>query len=564
MFGKVYTANSDGAVVRAFAVKDGKYEFVGDSLQASAYIGDKTKVILQSSGMVMPGCTEGHGHYFTDAAFKQLCYLQKTSFSDIVDEISTYYNSHTSISQLWGFGWYETNFAEDELMNMRSTLDAIVNDKPAFICDHEMHQGWVNTYALERAGLLEGEKGVSADSKSVPGGTVYRNPETGLATGRVQDQACGYVRQKVLQPLLDEESYFSACVEAQNTLLSMGYTNYLDAWLSYDNSDAIYKVVHDMDNAGLLNLNVEGCYEIDSYKVSDAKSYQTYVNEAVAWKTKYSSTHFSPNTVKLFADGCTESLQGYVINPYPDGTHGTRNWDPELLDEVVTYINKQGMNVHTHAYGDAAVRDVVDAYIQSAATNGTSAMANLRNGIGHAANVTDNDMERIAKNGIGVAENFCWHCYATLEGISQERIIAYMENLLGKELYTTMYPMKRFFDHDVPVSSSTDAPCSVGFPSDPFGIMEMMVTTKNPVDPDCLLPRNESDAVTISQALQAMTVNGAWQLGLDKSRGSIEVGKYADFILVDQDVLTCPSTSIHKTSVEKTFFEGREVYSKSL
>lgn len=549
VIGNVYTSEKENLTAEAFVVDKGRYVYVGDAKTAEKYIKKgKTLVIKQTDGMIMPGCTEGHGHYITEAVFKKLCYLKSEKFDDCIAEIHRYYEANKNhLTQLFGYGWFEAN-VEDDLGRIRAALDSITTEIPIFICDREMHQGWVNSKALEMAGLKDDPTKSESDGESIPGGTVYRD-KNGVLLGRVQDQACGFLRRKAFGALLDVNGYAAAAADAQHTLHGFGYTNYLDAWLSYDNTDIAYKCLNYMDSQKTLNMNIVGCYEIDSYRVGGAADYENIVAEAVDWQNRYTSTHFHPNTVKLFADGCSESYQGYVLKPYPyTNTTGTCNWNHDLFADVVKYINDKGLLVHTHCYGDAAVQYVVDGY--EASYNSGNRM---RNSLGHAANVTDRDMERLAKYGLGVAENFCWHTIS-----SSEEPVEVLHEKLGTDLFESMYPMKRFFEHGIPVSSSTDAPCSVGYPSDPFGIMEIMLTG---INPDDVMPaRNPAECTSRDEAMEAMTINGAWMLGLENERGSIKVGKYADFILIDNDLRTCPANQFHQTHVIATYFEGKCVY----
>lgn len=190
---------------------------------------------------------------------------------------------------------------------------------------------------------------------------------------------------------------------------------------------------------------------------------------------------------------------------------------------------------------------VADAYVAS-----YNAGHHVRNSFGHAASVSEEDMKHIAEYGFGVAENFCWH--SNPSGITLDNLY----QAFGKELWDGIYPMKRFFDHGIPVCSSTDAPCSSGFPTDPFGIMEIMLTGVNPLN--VTEAKTPSECVDKKQALDAMTINGAWNLGLETERGSITKGKYADFILIDQDLLNTPAKKWHNTKVISTYFEGKHVY----
>ncbi|MCQ2288073.1 MAG: amidohydrolase family protein [Muribaculaceae bacterium] len=551
VIGNIYTSDPSAPTAEAFVVHEGKYIYVGTREDAMKYVKEgKTQVIDSDAAMIMAGCTEGHGHYITEAMFKQLCYLKSDSFEGCVKEIKDYYEANKGqVNQIFGYGWFEANM-EDRLPEFRKALDNITTDIPIFICDREMHQGWVNSKALEMAELKDDSSKKEVDMESIPGGTVYRDSQ-GVLLGRVQDQACGYLRKAAFGALVNHERSLDATKDAQNTLLAMGYTNYQDAWLSYDNTDDAYKALHELDSLNQLHMNVVGCYEIDSYKIKSASDYEKYVAEALSWKNMYSSTHFMPTSVKLFEDGCTESFKGYVIAPYPaTNDHGSHNWEQTMLNDIVKHINSKGLLVHTHCYGDSAVKAVVDAYVAS-----YDAGNHMRNSLGHAASVTDEDMKRIAQYGIGVAENFCWHTYS-----SDEMPLDTIYKKLGKDLYESMYPMKRFYDNNIQVCSSTDAPCSVGYPSDPFGIMEMMVTGINPLERHD--PRNPADCMDIKQAIDAFTINGAWNLGLEKERGSITVGKYADFIFLDQDLLKVKPNALHDTHVTSTYFEGKPVYQR--
>lgn len=550
VIGNVYTSDVKNPHAQAFVVHQGKYIYVGNRTDAMKFaVEGKTQVLEPNVPMIMAGCTEGHGHYITEAVFKQLCYLKSDNFEGVVKEIRDYYNAHKdNLTQLFGFGWYESDI-EEHLGEFRQALDDITTEIPVYICDREMHQGWVNSKALELAGLKDDPTKPEVDQQTLPGGTVYRD-EHGVLTGRVQDQAGSYVRNVAFHALLDAAGYRNAGLLAQNRLLSMGYTNYMDAWLSYDNSDGAYRAFFNMDQQKEMKMNVVGCYEIDSYKVKGAADYQKYVGEAKDWMSKYQSTHFFPNTIKLFADGCTESLMGYVLQPYPaNGQHGVRNWEPALFNDVVKYINDAGLLVHTHCYGDAAVQYVLDAYEKSYLAGNK-----VRNSLGHAASVTPEDMKRIAKYGFGVAENFNWHNH------EPDYPVESFYNYFGKEFYLGMYPMKRFFDENIPVCSSTDAPCSQGYPDDPFGIMEIMLTARNPlVDTPARAPE---ECVDMDQTIAAMTINGAWNMGLEKERGSITTGKFADFLFINQDLFKTDAKQWHDTQVLQTWFEGKCVYTK--
>ena len=157
-------------------------------------------------------------------------------------------------------------------------------------------------------------------------------------------------------------------------------------------------------------------------------------------------------------------------------------------------------------------------------------------------------------NNIYVTAGFLWH-HATPEGIEQ------LKELLPDGMGDKPYPMKSYFDYGIDVSTHSDFPATSGSPYDPFGIMEIAVT--GVYDPETEAPLWTEELLTREQALTALTINCAKQMYIENERGSIGEGKYADFILVDKDVLTCPETEIHIAQVEATYFEGENVYNAS-
>ena len=191
--------------------------------------------------------------------------------------------------------------------------------------------------------------------------------------------------------------------------------------------------------------------------------------------------------------------------------------------------------------GDAAVMEATDAYIQGG--GGTH-----RNCLVHLRTVRKEDFQRFADNNIACTAGMTWH--VVNGGGSDEHMKAFLDEKYIKQAY----PIKSFFDAGVKVSSHTDFPANGACPLDPFGIIEVAVTGLPPNPPDGMKPFDTNELITVEQAFQALTLNGAWQMGLEKERGSIAVGKWADFVLTDQDVFTCAKTDIGKTKVVSTWF----------
>jgi predicted amidohydrolase YtcJ len=218
--------------------------------------------------------------------------------------------------------------------------------------------------------------------------------------------------------------------------------------------------------------------------------------------------------------------------------------EEEELTEITRKANANGVTMHVHVMGNKAVSQVVNAFVNGGKDE-------MRNTLVHVYNVCPEDYQRMADHNIQVAGGLLWH---HADEPTQEELL----RILPEGLKDKGYPMKSFFDHGVNVSSHSDFPALSGSPDDPFSIMEIAVTGVYYVEH--AKPWWTEELLTREQVLTALTINVAKQMFIEEERGSISAGKYADFLLVDKDVLTCPVTEIHNAKPAATYFEGKKVY----
>ncbi|MCQ2347616.1 MAG: amidohydrolase [Paludibacteraceae bacterium] len=543
VYGTIYTAENN-TMAQAMVIRDGKYVFVGDSVGAEAYRTPDTKCIHHHSGMVMPSCTDGHAHY-TMGTSLQLMGLDIDNNADReagMQQLTAFYQKtkQQGKNNIYGHGWNFFYWCDN--LPTRQDLDRICPDVAVYMNDSEGHKGLANTLCLQRAGILD--KDGKLLISSIPGGEIVMGDDQ-LPTGLLKEQAGTYVRSHGIDfnELLTPEVAQQTFELLQQRILANGYTIYMDGWSNYFSNDAYYQVAKQMDKRGDLHLNIGLSYEIESWCPDIEKA----VQEAERWQSQFSSKHVHPDYFKLFMDGTVETFTGFVIGEYATGGHGIANWSEEDIAAITRYANSRGISMHIHTMGDAAVQRVVNAYA-------SAGIKDMRNSLVHVRNVTPEDFQRIADNNICIDAGMHWHSVPDLARDTLKKALP--TNLAGKS-----YPMKSFFDKGVHITSHTDYPATSGSPEDPFGIMEIAITgmyqqeglpSTTPWDPDELISRE--------QFLQAITINGAYQLHLEKERGSIAVGKYADFILIDQNVLRCETQNIHNTHVLATYFEGQQVY----
>ncbi len=547
VYSKIYTANANQDYVEAFAVKDGKYIFVGSKNDVKKYIKEgTTKVIDYSNDFVMPGATEGHGHYLTSSVLSVLNLIKIVDTIDdllefVKDTVSKNPNSNLYVT----YGWNNQRLDDvKKTINMREELDKICSDKPMIIIDNTGHNIFMNSKTIEKAGI---------NGDTVITGGSFSKDSNGNLLGLATDVAMNYVMYHVLQKanFVSSSDFEKAIEYGQDTLNSNGYTYYLDAYTSYF-GESIFKSISDYDKNKGLKVYLEATNKIDPF-IEDLSA---SIQETVTYKNKYTTARFNPDAIKLFADGeCVESMSGWVTKPYKDGTYGTQVWKDEEMDYLVKTANENGVSVHVHASGDAATSQVVNSMVKADSYK----KAGVKNSLGHCFGLNDDTMTLMAKYNIASATNIGWRNYFVGDNIESK--------FSSVDWFIHGYPLKSQLDKGIVLSSSTDYPSNAYGYTDILNIIELAVNgtmdlTKFGDEASGIRSFSTDECITFNQALDVMTINGAKLLGIEKERGSIEVGKYADFLHIDKDIESMEISTIHTANISNVYFEGNLTYTK--
>ena len=571
VYGNIYTAKVDASkgktdteryvMANAMVVKDGKFVYVGNKAGAEGLRTEKSLVIdCGEKGIIIPGITDGHAHYlmkFINEQMKDntLQFTGEPDYDGVIGQVRKFIESAREsgrqLEYVYGEGYSLADMMKDGRdLRHRKDLDAITTEIPIFLTGFDHHSTLVNTRAMINAGILDNDGNILRDR--IAGGFMYRDAE-GRLNGVFAERAISLLQGPGLNNKMRPTSaQISQGIEKmQQYLLSCGITNIIEGWTNNYSVDdeSLFQALTTMDWDKKLNLNVSLTYEIEPwYNGNDPFC---YVDNAASVQRRYQSKHVHPDYLKLFMDGLVEMGTGFLLEGYSKSPvdsiysgHGTALWSEDDMKALVKAANEKGLTVHTHALGDGAVHRCVVAY-------STVGKDEFRNTIVHLRNVSPDDYEVIKEHNIAIAANMNWHCMT--EGLAK-----HYETIIPYKYAHEAYPIKSFFDHDILVSQCTDTPADDGI-NYPFLCMQVAVTGAyepgmKAWQPDELIDRY--------QFLQAMTYNGAWQLHLEKERGSIEEGKYADFVILDEDVLTCDAHTLGDVQVLRTFFEGQEVYSK--
>ena len=543
VYGKIFTSES-GKIVEAFAVKDGKYVYVGDKKGAEVYVeAGKTEVVdYTGKGLVMPGCGNGHSHYMLGYALKSigtLIGLQDDSeklLKEIVPAAVKKARAEGATS-IFAQGWRLQSLEAN--MPTRLDLDAICSDIPIYLLDEECHKALANTILLKKAGIIK-EDG-TAGRTTLRGGEIVTDAD-GMPTGLLKEQAQTYVRS-----FLDNDNLYTLgkatanLAEIEQYMHSVGYTMYCEGWGNYFVNTNYYQAAQELDKAGKLHFVLGLPYEIESWMDMDEA-----LARAIDAK-KFETTRVIPRWIKLLFDGGVEAGTGIVDPLYPDGHQGIANWTEEEVTELTRKANANGLVIHIHVMGNKGVNQVVNAFVNGGQDE-------MRNTLVHVRNVNTEDYLRMAQHNIYVTSGVTWHHFpaGAVEYIREHGMTP-----VGYE--DKAYPFKSYFDYGIPATIHSDYPALSGSPDDPFGIMEIAVTgvlwSENGT------PLWTEELVSREEVLTALTINCAKQMFVEDERGSISTGKYADFLLLNQDVLTCPVNQIHATKPAATYFEGKKVFS---
>ena len=571
VYGKIYTAETDPdkaptdsgyyKMAKAMVIKDGRFEYVGSEAGANAFKTDNSRIIdCNNQGIIIPGITDGHAHYLLKFINEQMMdntiqFTDQQNYDQVIAQVRDFVENAKKngrhLEYVYGEGYSVAMMkGNGKDRRHRNDLDAITTEIPIYLTGFDHHSTLVNTRAMINAGIVNENDSIIRDQ--IAGGFMYRD-DNGNLNGVFSERAISLLQGPGLNNKMHPTSaqILQGIGNMQRYLLSVGITNIIEGWTNNYNADdeSLFQALVAMDANDILNLNVSLTYEIEPWFNNNKPFY--HVKNAASVQQRYQSKHVHPDYLKLFMDGCVEMGTGFLLGNYSSSTtdsvfsgHGTALWTEDDMRKLVLLANAEGLSVHTHAMGDGAVHRCVVAYSEEGNDE-------LRNSICHLRNVSPNDYPLIKRHNIAVSSNMNWHCFTAAEESHFGDILPYPYD---KEAY----PMQSFFEHGILVSQCTDTPADNGI-NYPFYCMMVAVTGAYGASSYAWQP---TELINRCQFLQAATYNGAWQLHLEKERGSIKENKYADFVILDQDILTCDAQMLRDTKVLKTFFEGKEVYSK--
>ena len=509
----VYTVNFSNDKVSAFAVKDGKFIYVGDDTVMSKY---SSPNIINAEGLPLyPGFNDSHAHFYNLGFFNDQVDIKGTkSFEEVVQRVKDYdklNNKKFIIGRGWDQNdWNNKSFPTNELLN------EAFPDKAVVLRRIDGHAYIVNDYALSIAGIDESSK--------LDGGEFIKS--RGKLTGVLIDNAMRLIDEVIPAPTKEES--IKALLSAQEIAFENGLTSVTEAGISRKQIE----LIDSLHNSGLLKIKIYAM-------IDNGPDVDYYLNQG-----PYKTDRLNVRSVKVYADGALGSRGASMIKEYSDkkGYFGIIRTPIDSIKSLAFKLAGTKFQMNTHAIGDNANRFVLNAY--------RDALFNYRDPrwrIEHAQVVSEEDIQLFNQKIIPSVQP----THATSD-------MYWLYDRIGKKRAEHAYAYKELLEQSSVIAFGTDFPVEDVNPFMTF----YSATVRKDIDGYPDEGFQVENIIGRGDALNAMTIHGAYANFEEDEKGSIEVGKSADFIILDNDIITSLESRIPLTNVVATFVNGELVFNR--
>jgi predicted amidohydrolase YtcJ len=516
---KVYTADAKFTVESAIAIRGGRIVEVGKSKSLEKKYKASTRYNAEGK-TIIPGIIDAHAHFFGYASgLLQANLVGTKSWDDVLHVLDSFRKEKKIASGEWirGRGWDQNDWEIKEFPT-KEKLDRLFPDNPVILIRIDGHAAMVNQKAIELAGIKAGQ--------TMTGGEFHVN--NGMLTGLLVDNAIDLVTEKIPGVTLDKMK--TALQEAEKNCLAVGLTTIDDCGLDKEQVLALRK----LQDEGAIKMRVFAM-------LSDSKK-----NYDFAFSNgKIKTPRLNVSSFKVYADGALGSRGACLLEPYADKP----DWSGFLLssqqhfDSVASVLYKNNWQMCTHAIGDSGNRTILNIYAKYLKTKN-----DRRWRIEHAQVVNKNDFALFGK-------------YSIIPSVQPTHATSDMywaEKRLGSERVKGAYAFKQLMQENKWIPLGTDFPVE---DISPFKTFYAAVVRKDAAGwPD--KGYQTENALSRQEALKGMTIWAAMSNFEEKEKGSIEKGKFADLVILDQDIMTVPPENILKIKVLATFINGEKLYGR--
>jgi predicted amidohydrolase YtcJ len=530
--GNIRTMDGARSHASGMAIRDGRITYVGKASEARDRLRRGGRLIeLRRGQVVLPGLVDSHVHMLDAGVLRLGCPIEDPKSKEVLAKaIKDCAAEHPEAAWLIGSGWPAALF--DELGPRKEELDALVPDRPAVIWGEDGHSAWLNSAALLAADI-------GPDTKDPPLGRIERVLDSTEPSGTLRETAMDLVEKHI--PGTTAEQYAAGLAIAQRILHEFGITQVQDANVN----PSQLKAYHAAATSGVLTMKMVAA------QLTDPRlPIASQVDKLIERRESFSAGHLTASSAKIFLDGVLEGRTAALLEPYEGSSNdrGTTNWSASALTEIALRLDAAGFQIHMHGIGDRAIREGLDALAAVRAANGPS---DLRHHIAHLELVDPADIPRLAA--LDVFANFQPFWMFADPSIAQN-----IEPLIGAARTARLYEIRSFEQAGTRIVAGSDWPVST---ANPFLAIEVGMTRRDPTDARASV-WNPAQRVSLDTLLRAYTIEGATLNHRERDTGSLEVGKAADFIVIDRDIFKIRPKEIGKTRVLRTFVDGRQVFTR--
>ncbi|MCH8100954.1 MAG: amidohydrolase [Proteobacteria bacterium] len=518
-----YTSSDAG--MRQFSTlifaDDGKVIATGNAELLEKY--ENARRINGAGRTLLPGLIDAHAHVSSLGLLKSNLNLAGIpSVAAAVAEISRYAKVKPHARWILGRGWNQVIWPLQEFPTA-SHIDAVVSDRPVWLRRIDGHAGWANSTALAQAGIDD-------DTTDPIGGKIIRD-DNGHATGVLVDKAMGLMTAQLPEP--NKNEIRAAIHSAVDALLAEGMTGVHDAGIDLMTAEVYLSMADDKE----LDMRIYAM-------LSGAGSVLDAVGKPIR---AYGGDRLEIAAVKLYADGALGSRGAAMLEPYSDDAEnrGLPFWTQEELDSFVAKANNLGFQVGIHAIGDLGNRMALDAFEKAQDGRPSS----IRNRIEHAQIIALDDIPRFSELGV-IASIQATHATSD-KNMAEDRV--------GTERILGGYAWRRLLDSGAVLANGSDFPVEL---SNPFHGLYASVTRQGR-DGEPEGGWYPEQALTRAEALHSFTLAAAFAAHQEDRMGSLEAGKWADFIIIDRDYFAIPASEIDDIKVLQTWVGGKQVYERN-
>ena len=532
---KIYTVNKNQPEAEALAVKAGKIVFIGSNSDVKKFIGDSTEVIDAKGQFVMPGFIEGHGHiHGLGASLINLNLMNVKNWDEIVAMVADAVKKAKPGDWIVGRGWHQEKWNPAPAKNYlgypyHEELDKVSPGNPVILSHASGHSVYVNAKAMELAGI-------TSTTKSPAGGDIVKD-KNGVIVGVLAETAQGLVGRAYSdwedqQPKDVRIAKWAESIRlAEEDCLKKGVTSFEDAGSSFEQVEGMKQLAQQ----GKLNIRHWLMVREDNATLRSHANVFPIINEGNGFLTV--------KAVKVSLDGALGSYGAWLLEPYTDrpGWIGNNTFNMDSLKAIADFCWQNNLQLCVHAIGDRANREVINIYAGQIANDKSK---DHRWRVEHAQHVNPLEIPRFKE----------WNVIASMQGIHCTSDAPFVPKRLGsKRSEEGAYVWQSFLKAGVLVNNGTDVPVE---DEDPIPNFYASVTRKLK-DGTEFYPAQK---MTREQALYSYTLANAYAAFQEKDKGSLEVGKYADIVILSNDLMTCKDEDIKNTKVVTTIVGGKVKY----